>query len=238
MSDSLAVARDGAVMRIVIARPEQRNSLTPGLLRALARVFAEAEEGVRAAVLSGAGGRAFSAGFDTASLTAEGGIGADGFGANDRDLAAAFAAIEAAPFPVIAAIEGHCIGAGLELALSCDLRIAAEGARFRFPPARIGWTYSAEGLGRLIAAVGPARARRMAYLAETIAAEDAEAWGLVDALTAPDALLDQVEAWLARGRSHRHRRREAGDRRAGARRAQRAVGRRASRLAGARGRQR
>lgn len=192
------------LLRLTLNRPDALNSLSPALLDALIEAFASAsrDPDLRVVTLRGAGARAFSAGYDVSELTDEGGIDADGLAENDRRITLAARAIEACPRPVIAAIRGHCIGAGLEIALACDLRIAAADARFRLPPARIGWVYTMEGLGRLVAAIGPAAAKRLTLTAESWDADRAANAGLIDppiAVSAFDAAVEALEDEVAKG---------------------------------------
>lgn len=195
----LRVETSGVLARLTLDRPRSRNALTLDLVDALAAALAQlARDGTRVAVLSGAGERAFSAGFDISAIDGEGTVGEDGFYDNDRRLQAAFRAVEDAPFPVIAAIRGFCLGGGLELAMACDLRLATPDARFRMPPAHLGWVYALEGMRRITCAVGTARARHLFLTGEMLDAATAERWGLVHELVAPEALEGRVMA-LAEG---------------------------------------
>src|SRR6201999_2056474 len=94
-------------------------------------------------------------------------------------FAAAIDAIDAYPYPTLAALNGHTIGGGLELALSCDLRIAADGIRLGMPPAKLGLVYSHTGLRRFIDAIGVARTRELFFTARNVSAAVALEWGMV-----------------------------------------------------------
>ena len=96
---------------------------------------------------------------------------------------AALDALEAYPYPTLAALNGHAIGGGLELALACDLRIAASIATFSMPPARLGLVYSHTGLRKFIEIVGAARTRELFLLGRRVDAPVAREWGLVNAVT-------------------------------------------------------
>lgn len=171
----LDATRVGDVAVWTITREARRNALTPALLGALAAaVRAAPAAGVRAAVLVGAGDVAFSAGYDLAALEA------GGHAAAERALGDAARALSEAPFPITAALNGACVGGGLELALRCDVRIARAGATLKMPPARLGIVYATEGLARMAAIAGESRARRMFLYAETVPVETAIGWGLVD----------------------------------------------------------
>ena len=192
--DGLRIGRSAAVTTFVIDRPATRNNLTLALVDALGAAVRglRGDAGLRAIVLRGAGGRAFSAGFDIGAISRTAAVADDGSVDADRRLDAAFRALEEAPVPVIAAIEGHCIGGGFELALACDLRIVTRDARFRMPPAQLGWVYGLPNLARFVAAVGPGRARQLFLAAEAIGADTALDWGIAH------EVVDDGEALTAR----------------------------------------
>src|SRR5437588_1198805 len=93
-------------------------------------------------------------------------------------FAAAIEAIEAYPYPTLAVLNGHAIGGGLELALSCDLRLAAAGIRLGMPPAKLGLVYSHTGIRKFIDAIGAPRTRELFLLGRRLDASEAERWGL------------------------------------------------------------
>jgi enoyl-CoA hydratase len=167
------------VAELVLARPARRNALDRGMiagLRAACRRLA-AERGLFAVVLRGEGG-VFSAGADVETMA---GLDVAGARAFITALHAAAEGLRALRLPVIAAIEGVALGAGLELAAAADLRLAVRGARFGMPEVRLGLPSVIEAalLPRL---VGSGRARSLVLLGETIDAETALAWGLIDRL--------------------------------------------------------
>src|SRR5262249_60560093 len=96
--------------------------------------------------------------------------------------------LDAVARPVVAAVNGHAIGGGLELALGCALRVAAEGARLGMPPARLGLVYSHTGLRRFLDAIGGARTRELFLTARLVDAREALGWGLVNEVVERDAL--------------------------------------------------
>ena len=164
------------VARLTIDNPDKRNALDHEILDALA-------ETVRAldarCLLITAVGPVFSAGYDI------GGLPRDEFAHRAESLVAhpfhdAIEALEAFPYPSVAALNGHAIGGGLELALSCDLRIASADAKLGMPPAKLGLVYSHTGLRKFIDAIGAARTRQLFFTASNIGAVDAERWGLVN----------------------------------------------------------
>jgi len=132
----------------------------------------------RCLLLTGTGGM-FSAGYDIGNLE-----GATFSEAAERLVAhpfhAALEALESYPYPVIAAINGHAIGGGLELALTADMRVCASGALLGMPPAKLGLIYSHSGLRRFIDTVGAPRTRELFLLGRYIDAATAQSWGLVN----------------------------------------------------------
>jgi enoyl-CoA hydratase/carnithine racemase len=169
------------VARLTISNPEKRGALDPPLLEALVGALERLD--ARCLVLSGEG-RAFCAGYDIAALMREGAAGAYLF-------PAALAAIEAYPYPVVAALNGYAIGGGLELAIACDLRIAADTAQLGMPPAKLGVVYAADGINRFVTAIGAARTRELFLTGRRIDAAAAERWGLVNQVVESEALADE-----------------------------------------------
>ena len=192
--DLLYEVRDG-IGRITFNRPQSRNALTFGMYERLAEICSEAgdDPAVRALLLTGAGERAFAAGTDISQFRAfKTPDDALGYEARiDRVLGA----LEACPKPTVAAVAGACTGGGAGIAVCCDLRIAAEGARFGFPIARtLGNCLSMGNYTRLVALVGPARVKEMVFTSRLLEAGEAKAVGLVSEVL-PDhtALLARAE---------------------------------------------
>jgi enoyl-CoA hydratase/carnithine racemase len=179
-----------AVARLTLSNPEKRNPLDHEVLDALAGALPQLDRGidVRCVIVTGTG-LAFSAGYDI------GGISEDSFTEDAEALVAhpfhaAMEAVSAHPYPVVAAINGHCLGGGLELAVRCDLRICAAGAKLGMPPAKLGLIYSHTGLERFIEVIGIARTKELFLTGRNLDAERAEAIGLVNEVVADE----QVEA--------------------------------------------
>ncbi len=191
MAGNLLVERhaDGFAT-VVLNRPQKLNTLSIALRRELAQAVAEleADPAVRVLVLTGAG-RAFSAGLDLDEWAE-----APAAGAWLHDAAAALA-----PFggPVIGAVNGLCITGGLELALACDLLLAAADARFADTHVKVGLLPGWGGSVRLQQRVGPLRAKEMALTGRFVSADEALAWGLVNRVVAPEHLRAEAET-LAR----------------------------------------
>jgi enoyl-CoA hydratase/carnithine racemase len=179
---SVHYSEAGGIATVVFDRPEARNAMTWAMYGALAAACdrISSDDTVRVAVFRGAGG-AFVAGTDIQQFTSF--TGADDGIAYEKRIDAAIGQIEDLPKPVIAVVEGFCVGGGLAIASACDFRIAAAGARFGVPIARtLGNCLSVGNVARLVAGFGPGRTKRMLMLAEMIGAEEAQACGFVDVL--------------------------------------------------------
>jgi enoyl-CoA hydratase/carnithine racemase len=173
-----------AVARLTLSNPERRNALDHEVLDALADVLPELDRGieVRCVILTGAGGT-FSAGYDIGDIPEES-FEHDAESIVAHPFHAGMAAVSAHPYPVVAAIAGPCLGGGLELAVRCDLRIAAEGATLGMPPAKLGLIYGHTGLRRFIEAIGVARTKELFLTGRVHPAERAERVGLVHEVVA------------------------------------------------------
>jgi len=177
------------VTRLTISNPAKRNALDHPILDAISATLAElAAEGspTRCVVVTGAHGM-FSAGYDIGEIPAE------EFEERAEKLVAhpfteAIDALEAFPYPTLAMLPGHTIGGGLELALSCDMRVALEGIKLGMPPAKLGLVYSHTGLRRFIDAIGVPRTRELFLLGKYIGASTALEWGLVSRLAGAERL--------------------------------------------------
>ena len=183
--------REGGVRIITLNRPEKFNSWNTKM-RAEMRDAIEAvaiDPTVRVVIFTGAG-RAFSAGEDVSEMGDLTQLGTRGFRAVARSLHSVFDLIESVEVPVIAAVNGVAAGGGFELALSCDFRVVASGARFVMPEAKVGLIPGSGGCSRLVSYVGLGRAKELVMLGRPIGAEDAKALGLATMVTEPDAVLD------------------------------------------------
>jgi len=184
--------RDGAVGVALIDRPERRNALNAELCDEL-RTHLEQSRDLRAVVVGGAGDRAFCSGADLGRRAADLGGGGEGgleHGGGDTfrpAFEAVLAEIVAFPAPVIAAVNGAALGAGMQLAVACDLRVVAPNATFGIPAARLGVMISSANVERLAALVGTAAARDVLLTARVLDVDDAEQLGLVQR-RAPDAV--------------------------------------------------
>ena len=190
MADTLTLERDGGVARCTLDRPPL-NLLEPELIRALHDAFRglAADPSVRLAIITGRG-RAFTAGMDVHVLAA---LDVPEAKVLITRLHEAIHAVHAAPFPVIAAVNGHALGAGFELALACDLRVAVQGATFGLPEVRVGVPSVIEA-ALLGPTIGPGRAAELLLCGDAIGADEALAWGLVNRVVPPAALGAAVDA--------------------------------------------
>jgi len=189
------IVNEGAVAQVMINRPQALNALNADVLQGLILAFERLQRNsaVRVVTLWGAGTEAFSAGMDVAAIVDLGPRPiADYVELGQR----AMRALETCPVPVIAAVNGYAFGAGLELALACDLIVAAQGARFGLPEAGLGVLPIFGGMQRLLSRCGAAVTRRMVYTAELIDTAEALRIGLVDVL-APSGRLSEETTALA-----------------------------------------
>lgn len=172
---------DGSVGWLLLNRPERRNALNSAMWAAIPPLMTALAEqpDVRVVVIRGAGTEAFAAGADISEF---GETRNDSFAAAEYERlnGVAFAAIRCCPRPVIAMVQGFCIGGGLAIALAADLRISAPSGLFALPPARLGLAYPLDGLRDLVAAVGAATAKDMIFTARRLTADEAFKLGLID----------------------------------------------------------
>jgi enoyl-CoA hydratase/carnithine racemase len=168
-----------AVARLTLNRPDARNALDHELLDGIAAAMPTLDRGieVRCVLITGAG-QAFSAGYDIAGIPSES-FERDAEALVAHPFHAALEAIAAHPWPVVAAINGHALGGGLELTLTCDLRLCSRSAVLGMPPAKLGLIYGHTGLQRFIDAIGVARTKELFLTGRNLPAERAEEIGLV-----------------------------------------------------------
>ncbi len=179
------------VALLTLSNPDKRNALDRVLCESLRFTLERLD--ARCVVLTGEG-RAFCAGYDIAELLGEGYEDGE---ESHHPFPAALAAIESYPYPVVAALNGATIGGGLELAIACDLRIAADTVQLGMPPAKLGVVYSTAGLNRFLTAIGGARTRELFLTGRRVDAATAARWGLVNEVVEAEGLADAALA-LAR----------------------------------------
>jgi enoyl-CoA hydratase/carnithine racemase len=177
------------VTRLTISNPQRRGALDQAILDAFASTLPTLD--ARCLIITGEG-ETFSAGYDIGALPSEPPSEADRLVAHP--FAAALDALDGYPYPTLAALNGHAIGGGLELAVTCDLRIAAAGAQLRMPPAMLGLVYSHTGIQKFIDTIGAPRTRELFLVGRRIDARTAESWGLVNSVADGDRLADEAVA--------------------------------------------
>jgi enoyl-CoA hydratase/carnithine racemase len=191
--DVLKVERHPNYVTLILNRPEKRNALNQVLFEALDAELATIEKSpdVRAVILRGEG-RAFCSGIDLREIGQI--VGGTGGVTPER----VFNRIQKLPVPTIAAVQGDTLTGGLVLALICDLRIAAQGARLGMTPARIGYLPTFPIFRRFIETVGPANTAEIMYLADPLDAARAREIGLVHKVVPDDQLVQAADAWAAK----------------------------------------
>ena len=179
-------------MRLVLNRPGSHNALTPEMLFGVAEAVkdATADPGVHSVSIEGSGERAFSSGFDIKVLAALGDAAHSG-----DPLDVATDALVSCPKLTIAAIRGHCLGAGLELAMACDFRIAAAGSHFAVPATRLGTVYRPRAIGRFFAVLGPSVTKALFVAGRDLGADEALRAGIISEVVEPEDLEQAVAGW-------------------------------------------
>ncbi len=177
-----------AVVRIRICNPERRNALDHEILDSLAETLPRLDRGIqtRCLLITGAP-PVFSAGYDIATIPDET-FERDAEALVAHPFHAAMEALARYPWPTLAAINGHCLGGGLELAITCDLRICAAGAKLGMPPAKLGLVYGHTGLRKFLDTVGLARTKELFLTGRNFEAARAEDIGLVHEVVAAERL--------------------------------------------------
>ncbi|WP_333867145.1 enoyl-CoA hydratase/isomerase family protein [Cypionkella sp.] len=182
----IEVTKDGGLLTLTLNRPEKANALTAAMLADLEAALAGPPPA--ALILTGVG-KVFSAGADLEEMQA-------GLGRNPA-WERVSAAIAALPCPTIAALNGTLAGGAMGLALACDMRLAVTGAKFFYPVMRLGFLPQPSDPARLAALIGPARAKMILLAGARIEAEEAQAWGLIERICAPEALMATARALMA-----------------------------------------
>ena len=165
MSEQVLLEKKGLVATLILNRPEKKNSLNLHMLVQIAEYLNELAktDDIRTVVIRGEGGKAFSSGFDISEIPKD--VSEKFFeeikGKNPLDIG--FEALETYPYPVIAMIEGYALGAGCELAITCDIRVASEESRMGIPPSRLGVVYHPAGIQKFINVIGLANTEEAFY---------------------------------------------------------------------------
>lgn len=187
---------DGVAV-VTINRPEALNALSKDILEELGVAFAaiEKNETVACVILTGSGAKAFVAGADIAAMQSMNAVAAENFA---RLGHAVLSAIENFPKPVIAAVNGFALGGGCELAMACDIRIAADNARFGQPEVNLGVIPGFGGTLRLSRLVGKGRAKELIFTGDMIDAHEAYRIGLANKVVAADELIAAAHSMAAK----------------------------------------
>lgn len=175
-----------AVARLTVSNPAKRNALDHEILDAITDTVPRLDRGIDVRCLVVTGDEpVFSAGYDIGGIPDES-FEEDAEALVAHPFTAALDAIEAFPWPTVAALNGHCLGGGLELAITCDLRVAAPGAKLGMPPAKLGLIYGHTGLIRFIRTIGLPRTRELFFTGDNLTAERADRINLVNRVTGDD----------------------------------------------------
>jgi len=199
MTDDLVTERDGEIVTLTLNRPEKLNAMTKplwGRLGEAVRVL-DADDGVRCIVLRGAGGKAFSPGNDIAEFATERSNRAQAreYG---RVMHGTLTALARCRHPMVALIEGICVGGGLEIAASCDLRICGESSRFGAPINKLGLVMAHAEMAALLGLVGRAATLEILLEGRIFGAAEAKEKGLVTRIVADDKVAEEAYATARR----------------------------------------
>jgi enoyl-CoA hydratase/carnithine racemase len=198
ITDQLIIDKKDGVGRITFDNQARRNALTYEMWQGIPIVMADFadDDAVRVIVFAGAGGKAFSAGADISEF-AKKRSGEDAVAIYNEAVAEATDALVDAKKPLLAKIDGFCVGGGLGVAMTCDLRIAAADSRFAVPAAKLGLGYKMQGLKILVDQVGPAAAKEIFFTARQFDAEEALQMGLVNRVLPTEDLAAYVDDYAA-----------------------------------------
>jgi enoyl-CoA hydratase len=189
MGSEIELRKDNGVGIVTVNRPEVRNALNSTAWLALEKAFLEAkvDPEIRVIIVTGAGDKAFVAGADLNALRERSAV--DTFVGKNREI---LREIESIGKPTIAAINGYALGAGLELAMACDLRICSRNAKLGQTEINVGILPGAGGTQRLTRLVGLGKAKEMIFTGKIITAEEAEKIGLVNTIVEPEGLMENA----------------------------------------------
>ena len=185
------------VATITLARPEKRNAINAQMFTELGDAAARAsnDPGIRVVLVTGEG-ESFSAGIDVLLLNQLSGTRGARFRSFVRTAQRPHFILASMDKPTVAAVQGHAVGAGFQLALACDIRLAAEDVRFAMLEVKFGLIPDLGGLHRLTRVIGPARTKEIVWTGRNLGAEEAERLGLINRVVSPDALEKEAEAFV------------------------------------------
>ena len=202
MTDKIITEQSGDIARIIFNQPEKRNAVSLEMWQAVEAALARYAEDpeVRILILSGAGGKAFVSGADISKFESER-ASEEAVANYNATTKRVYDNLADFPKPTIAQIDGFCIGGGVALALSCDLRICGKSSQFAIPAAKLGLGYAYPGIKRLVDVVGPSFAKEIFFTARRFDAEEARIMGLVNRVvedgTVADAAMETAQTIAA-----------------------------------------
>jgi enoyl-CoA hydratase len=201
IEEKLLARRDGAVGYVIFNNPARHNAVSLEMWQRMRQLLPElaADASLRVLVVSGAGGKAFVSGADISKFESER-ASTEAVKVYNAASATAYDILYNFPKPTIAKIQGYCIGGGMNLAASCDLRICTADATFAIPAAKLGLGYGFVGVNRLAEIIGISRAMELFYTARQVPAEEALRIGLVNSVVPPgeiDAAVDETTRAIA-----------------------------------------
>jgi len=193
----ILVEHEGPIATVVFNRPQMRNAISLAMWGELARVTTDLakDDAVRAIVFRGAGTQAFASGAAISEFTENRKDTATALRYNAQ-TEAAYTALRRCPKPTVAMIFGYCMGGAMAVAMACDLRFAAEGARFGIPAARLSIIYGAAAVGQLVDLVGPAYAKDILFSARTVSDREALDMGFIQRLLPAGELEAYTDGYL------------------------------------------
>lgn len=194
---TLDYAAGDGIARITLNQPAKFNAMTLGMWQGLPGLIDQAvnDPATRVIAVRGAGGRAFCAGADISQFGAVR-TGGEAVAAYDQAVSAAGRALAAAAKPTVALIQGVCFGGGMALAMCCDLRLAAEGSRFRIPAGRLGLGYGFDSIRELVRRLGPGAVAEILFTARIVQDKEALALGIIQRLFPPERFDAETDAYL------------------------------------------
>jgi len=189
-SDKMLMSKDGPVGRMVFNNPARLNAVSLEMWQAAETILDDFtnDPAIRVVVLSGAGGKAFVSGADISKFESER-ASEEAVKHYNATTERVNAKLQNLPMPVIAMIQGYCIGGGVGVAIGCDIRICSENSRFGIPAAKLGLGYGHKGIRKLMDLVGPSRAKEIFFTAKQFTAQQALIMGLVNQVV-PEAELE------------------------------------------------
>jgi len=195
----LLISTNGPIATLTLNRPDQRNTLTPKLLAGIHLTLEKwaAGDTIRAVVVTGGSGSVFSAGYDIGTISMDADPENRRLLKKDNPFDLALSSIRNFPYPVIAMMNGHAFGGGLNLAMACDISIGADDIKTGMPPAKLGLVYPPAGLQLFVEVLGMARVREIFLTRKTYSGSAVKAMGLVDHLVPRDDLVQRTYALAA-----------------------------------------